>query len=239
MTERRSRGLPLIKGGAGAKRPLMRFEDRHIILTAHTDGMVRLWDVGHGDEIENEDMLQVDVARAVGRSGNVEVSCMSLSRMTGELSIGLRTGELVVFRWARNDNFGRDMSNAESSEALGLVDIQHRFDPDLKEGFLPLTLLCRTNAEVMSLCQSDAGFVAAGFRDGSVAAIDLRGPALIYCERLTTMTGPSKKSSIRKTSNNQNQLRSEWATIIEFGILSLEGEGKFKFKYGTMSLTGY
>jgi len=31
-----------------------------------------------------------------------------------------------------------------------------------------------------TLKMSDVGFVAAGFPDGSVAVIDLRGPALIY-----------------------------------------------------------
>ena len=79
MTENRRSGPPILRGGAESALPLKRFEDRSIIHTAHGDGTVRLWDSGHGDEIENEMLIQADACRAVGRSDNVHVTCISLS----------------------------------------------------------------------------------------------------------------------------------------------------------------
>lgn len=73
----------------------MRFANRNIMQTAHADGTIRLYDVGHGDEIENEDVIQVDVARAVGRYEAVDITQMSVSGSTGELAVGLASGELV------------------------------------------------------------------------------------------------------------------------------------------------
>ena len=73
----------------------MKFANRNVIQTAHADGTIRLYDVGHGDEIENEDVIQVDIARAVGRFEAIDVSQMSISGSTGELAVGLRTGEVV------------------------------------------------------------------------------------------------------------------------------------------------
>lgn len=82
MVENRSHGPPILKGGAETKRSLMKFANRNIIQTAHADGTIRVWDAGHGDEIENEDVLQVDVARAVGRYRDIDVVMMSMAGAT-------------------------------------------------------------------------------------------------------------------------------------------------------------
>ena len=39
-------------------------------------------DAGHGDEIENEDMIQVDVPRALGRYRDVAIATVSMSGST-------------------------------------------------------------------------------------------------------------------------------------------------------------
>ncbi|KAJ2992154.1 hypothetical protein NUW58_g2266 [Xylaria curta] len=70
MLEKRPGGEQILKGGAEAARSRRRFEGRTIIQVAHADSTVRIWDVGHGDEIENPTQLQVDVARAVNRAPN-------------------------------------------------------------------------------------------------------------------------------------------------------------------------
>ena len=93
MTEKRSQGPPFLRGGASAAKPLMRFASRNIIQTAHVDGTIRIWDGGHGDEIENGGLLQVDIARVLGRSADVQVSHMSMSGATGELAAGTVSGE--------------------------------------------------------------------------------------------------------------------------------------------------
>ena len=227
MEEKRNCGPPLIKGGAGGKKPSMRFEDRMVIQAAHADGVVRLWDIGHADDIENAEMIQIDVARAVGRSEDVQIGCMSLSGNTGEFAVGLGSGELVMFRWGNNSNKGGSQDPVES---LGLLDISSRVEPDLRTGFLPIRMLA-SRAPVSAIQQSEIGFVAAGFKDGGFAIIDLRGPALIFKESLDSFTGPTKNSGIRRTSERSNQMRQEYATTIEFGIQGLEDESMFYLSY--------
>ena len=224
MVEKRSQGPPLLTGGAEATRPMKRYEDRNIMQTAHADGTIRIWDAGHGDEVENEGMLQVDVARALGREYNVEVTTISMSGATGELAVGLRTGEVAIFRYDRNRTFGQDLPHVVE-EAFGLEKISDRAEPSLKEGLLPLTLLVRANGPVTALKMSDVGFVVAGFENGSVVVIDLRGPALIYEARLQDFAKVSTRGSFRRSTSNQPHGKAEWPTVIEFGVMSLEGEG--------------
>ena len=233
MVERRNHGPPLVKGGAEGKHPSMRFEDRMIIQTAHADGVVRLWDIGHADEIENDEAIQVDVAGAIGRSEDVLIKCMSLSGNTGELAVGLASGELAMFRWGHNSNAG---ASRDIPESLGLLDISNRTEPDLKTGFLPLRMLVG-KAPVTAIQQSEIGFVAAGFQNGILVVIDLRGPALIFNHSLDSTTGPTKKGTIRRTSERSNQLRQEYATTIEFGIMTLEDESMFSYDCISLSLT--
>ncbi|THC99005.1 hypothetical protein EYZ11_001479 [Aspergillus tanneri] len=223
LRERRSQGPKFVMGGAEANKTLKRFENRNIITTAHADGTVRLWDVGHDDEIENGDVIQVDLARAVGRVTNVEVSEMSLGGSTGELSVGLRTGEVVIFRWGSNRNLGNEEPPG-ANEGLGrLTNITHRTDPGLKQGMLPLTLLNMQQGAVTAVKHSQVGFVAAGFEGGSVAIIDLRGPAVIHTAHLSELTKPNKRSSFLKHRTSE-ETPPEWPTVIEFGVLTLDGE---------------
>lgn len=224
MTENRSHGPPMLRGGAEATHPLKRYESRNILQTAHADGTLRVWDAGHGDEIENEDMLQADIARAVGRSETVDITKISMSGITGELAVGLSSGELVVFRWDRNRNFGREVPNRHT-EGFGLETIKDRADPALKEGLLPLTMLNQQEGSVSAVKMSDVGFIGVGFEGGTVAVIDLRGPALIYTANLNDLSKQSKHGSIRRSSGH-NQSKPEWPTMIEFGVMSLDGEGK-------------
>lgn len=196
-----------------------------MLQTAHADGIIRIWDAGHGDEIENRAVLQVDVARAVGRSADVAIAQMSMSGATGELAVGLQTGEVVVFRWGRSQFFGRDIPH-EEAQAFGLEAINDRAEPGLKEGLLPLLLLAEQHEYVTALKTSDIGFIAAGFEGGSITVIDLRGPAIIYREGLSgSVANQGKRTSFRK-SNSQAPDAAEWPSCIEFGVMSLDGEGK-------------
>ncbi|KAL8635851.1 MAG: hypothetical protein Q9228_006697 [Teloschistes exilis] len=221
MMENRSKGPSILKGGAEARHPLMRFANRNILSAAHADGTIRVWDVGHGDEIENSKMLQIDMARAVGRSHEVDVSRTSMANATGELAVGLRTGEVAIFRWNHNKTFGKEVSHVEA-QAFGLESIKDRAEPGLKEGLLPLTMFLG-RGEVTALKMSDVGFSAAGFQQGGLVVIDLRGPAVIYEAGLDDLAGPSKRGSFRR-SNSQAHNKAEWPTSIEFGVMSLEGE---------------
>ena len=220
MTEKRQHGPKFLTGGHEANYPLKRFEHRNVVQTTHADGTVRLWDAGHADEIENDALVQIDVARAVGRQMGVEITKTSYAGAASEVSIGLKTGEVVVFRWGINKHHGHEMPLGENAPGT-LTNIIERAEASLKEGMLPFTLLNEGNGPVTALKHSDVGFVAAGFEGGSLAVIDLRGPAIIYHVSISDFIKQDKRGSFRRSSSN-TALKPEWATSIEFSVMTLE-----------------
>ena len=224
MKEKRYGGPPILKGGAEATHTLRKFAHRNVMLTAHNDGVIRAWDAGHGDEVENGAALQIDVAQAVGRDVDVNISCMSMSNATGELAAGLSSGELVIFRWANHHAAREPAPLPKEDDAYTLFPIHQRAEINLKEGLLPLTMFSPRQGAITACKASDIGFFAAGFQGGSIAVIDLRGPAVIYNASLDDFSPKGKRSSIRKSNSHNQQSRPEWPTTIEFGVLSLEDE---------------
>ncbi|KAF2129867.1 hypothetical protein P153DRAFT_366368 [Dothidotthia symphoricarpi CBS 119687] len=221
MTEKRQHGPNFLHGGAEAVYPLKRFEHRNVVQTSHADGTVRLWDAGHADEIENDALLQVDVARAVGRQENVDVTRTSFAGTASELSIGLKTGEVVIFRWNTNKQPGQDLPAGEN-KIKALTNILDRTEAALQEGLLPFTLLNEADGPVTALKHSDVGFVAAGFQGGSLAIIDLRGPAVIYRGSISDFI-TEKRGSLRRSSS-QAAPKPQWLTCIEFSVMTLDGD---------------
>ncbi|KAH9879880.1 hypothetical protein J1614_001904 [Plenodomus biglobosus] len=222
MTEKRQHGPQFLNGGAEAIYPLKRFEHRNIVQTSHADGTVRLWDAGHADEIENPGLLQIDVARAVGRQEGVHITKTSFAGAASELSVGLQSGEVVVFRWNVNKHAGQDIPPGEN-QPRALTNITDRAEAAVKEGLLPFTLLDEGSGPVTSLKHSDVGFVAAGFEGGGFAIIDLRGPAIIYKSTIADFVKSDKRGSFRKSSNTSTA-KAEWPTCIEFSVMTLEDE---------------
>lgn len=223
MAERRQQGPPILKGGAEAQRPYKRFENRSIVRTAHADGTIRLWDVGDGDEIENQKVLQVDVSRAVGRLDNVDVTQISGAAASGELAAGLRSGEIIVFKWSHNRNAGREPPPPRPNELGKLTSVTDRIDPSLSEGLCPFVLLDLKDGPVTALKLSEVGFVAMGTEGGSIAVIDLRGPAIIYKASVHEFAKGNKRGSLRRSSDIRAP-KPEWATHIEFSVMTLEGD---------------
>lgn len=222
--ENRQHGPRFLLGGAEQNKAMRRFEKRNIIQAAHADGTIRIWDAGNGDEIENENAIQVDLPRAVGRYDDIEISQMSMSGAAGEFSVGLRSGEVAIFRWNHNRT-GRDFPPEPNESPGRLTDITQRADPGLKEGLLPLTLVNEQQGPVTALKHSDIGFVCIGFEAGSIAILDLRGPAIIYKAHLSEFVPKNKRGSVRR-SNSHPQGEVDRPTVIEFGIMTLEGDGK-------------
>ncbi|KAF2868951.1 lethal giant larvae like, C-terminal-domain-containing protein [Massariosphaeria phaeospora] len=222
LTEKRQQGPPFLNGGAGASYPLKRFEHRNVVQTAHADGTVRIWDAGHADEIENHALLQVDVARAVGRQEDIEVISTSFAGAASELSIGLRSGEVVIFRWGFNKHPKQEVPAAENATGT-LMNIADRAEAPLQEGLMPLTLLNEGKGPVTALKHSDVGFVAAGFEGGSLAVVDLRGPAIIYNANVVDLIKPDKRGSFRRSSAPITA-KKQWPTCIEFSVMTLDGD---------------
>lgn len=222
MVEKREQGEPLLKGGAEGPRPRKRFEERTIIQAAHADSIIRIWDSGHADEIENGGHLQVDVARALGRSDDIEITAMSMAGNTGEFAAGTRTGEAVIFRWGVNRFFWRNQSVELDPNPLGLTDISARSEPYLEKGLQPLVLYEMMQGPVTAIKISDVGFVAVGSELGFLTLIDLRGPAIFYQAPMTDFAKQEKRSSFLKGHHSNPQPEKEWPVVIEFGVMTLD-----------------
>jgi hypothetical protein len=223
MIENREQGEPLLKGGAGAKKPKRRYEGRTILQVAHADGTVRIWDSGHDDDIENPMQVQVDVARALDRCEGVEVTAMNLASNTGEFAVGTSAGEVVIFRWGANQYHGRDATQRTDPNPGGLTEIGSRAEPPLREGLNPHVLYEMMQGPISALTVSDVGFVGIGSGAGFFSLIDLRGPAVILQVSMLELAGKEKRSSFIKGRTSSGASK-EWPTVVEFGVMTLEGD---------------
>ncbi|OAA54599.1 snare-dependent exocytosis protein [Niveomyces insectorum RCEF 264] len=227
LTESRSRGELLLKGGAEASKPRRRYEGRNVLQTAHADGTVRLWDVGHGDEIENAAQLQVDVARALDRDRDVDVTALSLAAATGEFAAGTRTGEVVLFRWGTNRFFGKVPASSQlAPNPGGFSDISTRTEETLQDGLQPWLLYAMLQGPVCVLKVSDVGFVAAGSENGFLTIADLRGPTILFHGSTAEFAKGEKRSSFlgKHSSSSSASAQRDFPVAIEFAVLSLEGK---------------
>lgn len=224
MMEKRNQGEPILKGGAEGPRPRKRFEERTIIQAAHADSIIRIWDSGHADDIENGSQLQVDVARALDRSDDIEITTMSMATNTGEFVVGTRTGEAIIFRWGANRFFGKEQSQQLDPNPKGLTDISSRAEPTLKEGLQPLVLYEMMMGPITAIQISNVGFVAVGSELGFITLIDLRGPAIIYQAPMTDFAKQDKRSSFLRGHNSSSGPPKEWPVVIEFGVMTLDDD---------------
>ncbi|KAI9652454.1 MAG: hypothetical protein M1831_006797 [Alyxoria varia] len=224
LTESRPSGPKILTGGAEAPRPLKRFEDRSIMQTAHADGTIRLWDAGHADEIENENVLQADVCNAVGRQDEVMITNVSFSGAGGELAAGLHSGEVVIFRWLKNRQPGQEPPPLGTKHPGEVTDISNRRDPGLVEGFHPFTLLNEQNGPVTALSVSDVGFIAAAFKGGGLAVIDMRGPAIIFKGSVNEFSHSQRGGNFHK-KNASAAKQPGFATSLEFSVMTLDEDG--------------
>ncbi|KAK8022544.1 hypothetical protein PG993_013311 [Apiospora rasikravindrae] len=223
MVETRKQGEALLKGGKEAPLQRRTFEGRSIIQVAHADGTVRIWDVGHGDEIENFTQLQIDVPRAVGRFDDVTITSMSMASNTGEFAVGTSAGELVIYKWDGNRFFGRENDPQIEPNPGGLTDISARTEPSLKQGLQPFRLYEMMQGAITATKVSDIGFIAVGSANGFFSIIDMRGPSVIYQATMSEFSKQDKRSSFLRGSSSASSVK-EWPTAIEFAVLTLDGD---------------
>ena len=224
MMEKRDQGELLLRGGAEGPRPKKRFEERTIIQAAHADSTIRIWDSGHADEIENGGHLQVDLARALDRYDDIEITAMSMASSTGEFVAGTRTGEAVVFRWGGNRFYGREQPRPLDPNPKGLTDISSRSEPHLKEGLQPFVLYEMVQGPITAVKVSNVGFVAIGSELGFLTLIDLRGPKIFYQAPMTDFAKQDTRGSFFKKGHHSSNdtPQKEWPVVIEFGVMTLD-----------------
>ncbi|OTA99963.1 hypothetical protein M426DRAFT_324704 [Hypoxylon sp. CI-4A] len=221
MVENRSQGELLLKGGAEAQHPRRRFEGRTVIQVAHADSTVRIWDVGHGDEIENSSQLQVDVARALDRYEDVQVTAMTLAAMTGEFAVGTNRGEVIIYRWGGNQYYGKPQDQKLEPNPGGFTDISTRSEPSLKAGLQPFSLYEMMQGPISAIKASDAGFLAVGSENGFLSIIDLRGPQVLFQASMTEFAKPDKRASFFRSRSSVSAAK-EWPVVLEFGVMTLD-----------------
>ncbi|EKD12351.1 uncharacterized protein L3040_003595 [Drepanopeziza brunnea f. sp. 'multigermtubi'] len=224
MIENRQQGPLLVRGGAEGTKNLRRYESRNILQMAHGDGTVRIWDAGHNDELENSAVLQVDIARALGPCDDVNITSLSMGASTGELAVGVATGEVVIYRWGTNTYFGREAPQSPPNVPGGITDISSRAESSLKEGLQPLVLYDLGKGPISVVKISEVGFVAIGSEGGYLSIIDLRGPAVIFSADMAEFIKSDKRSSFLKKGSSQTSSQPDRAVVIEFGVMTLEGD---------------
>ncbi len=224
MTENRQQGPPLVRGGAEATKPMKRFQARNIFQMAHGDGTVRIWDAGHADELENSNVLQVDIARALARYDDVNITAMGMGSSTGEFIVGTAAGEVIIYRWGGNKLYGREAPQETQTVAGGITDISTRAEPTLKEGLQPFILYDMAQGAITALKISDVGFVGMGSEGGFFSIIDLRGAAVIFKSSISNFAKQDKRSSFIKKGGSSQSSGKDWPVVIEFGVMTLEGD---------------
>ena len=222
MTENRQQGPQLLRGGVEGTRSTRKHESRNIVQTVHGDGTIRLWDAGHGDEIENGAVLQVDVARALDRYDDVNLTNVSLGG-TGELAVGTSAGEVVIYRWGANKLYGRESPQSVRVARGGITDITARSEPALKDGLQPFVLYDMSQGPISALKVSAVGFIGVGSESGTFSIIDLRGPAVIFNASISEFAKPEKHGGFMKRSSVQAS-STDRAVVIEFGVMTLESD---------------
>ncbi|ROW02543.1 hypothetical protein VMCG_06151 [Cytospora schulzeri] len=222
MMEKRSKGEDLIKGGAEAPKPRRRYEGRNIIQVAHADSTIRIWDLGHADDMENVTQLQVDLARAVGRFEDVDISAMHMAPNTGEFVAGTRGGEAVIYRWGGNSK-SVDEPKKLAPNPGGLTDISSRAEPSLKEGLQPFILYEMMQGAISAVSISDVGFVAVGSEGGFFSIIDLRGPSVILTVSMAELAQKEKRTSFLRGHSNSTATK-DYPVCINFGVMTLDDD---------------
>ena len=222
MVEKRQQGEILLNGGAEASKPRRRFEGRNIISVAHADSTIRLWDVGHGDEIENQAQLQLDIARVLDRYLDVTITAMHMAEATGEFAVGTSEGEVIVYRWGGNKNFGREEPEPRVPNPGGISDVSSRTEASLKEGLQPYVLFEMMQGPITALSVADVGFVAVGSERGFFAIVDLRGPSIVFQTSMAEVK-QEKRSSLFK-GHSATSGDKEWPVVAEFGVMTLDGD---------------
>ncbi|KAL4069845.1 lethal giant larvae like, C-terminal-domain-containing protein [Scleroderma yunnanense] len=168
-------------------------ETKRLLVTIHRDTTVRFHDISpqlllstrespmKTDFPHSFDELTINVSMVladpqIGEStqlGCLRVQSVHLAQESLECLIALESGEVLVYRFQST----REVQHAikESDKEITL------FDPSLAFGckFSPYLMLHRRASETTSYSLSDIGFLAVGYADGSVKAVDLRGPSIL------------------------------------------------------------
>ncbi|ODV88406.1 hypothetical protein CANCADRAFT_29688 [Tortispora caseinolytica NRRL Y-17796] len=207
---------PVCTGGAPSGRKLRRLQTRNVMYTGHKNGVLRFWDASYA-EIDDSQPLRIDLTLPLSRADNVAVSHVSFSGLTLEAAVAASANEVVLYKIMKAKH--HRPCDPISSDSIHMFDASHGIDKSIKEGFMPICILkpAEPDVQVSCLVQSNIGFVAVGYFNGTVAIVDRRGPAVIFSERLAALF---KSSRIRRSAPQAI----EYPTSLEFSITVVNDE---------------
>ncbi|KAI5817520.1 lethal giant larvae like, C-terminal-domain-containing protein [Pyronema omphalodes] len=223
----------ILEGGAPRIKDSRRYDDRPVLQTSHPNGMVRIWDIGQGDTVECDMMIELDPGRVLQKGVDLKVDIVSMASAVLEIAVGMETGEVVMYRFSeKNPVFGHTPDDPRLSrwanpnaEDGPLHNVTMRADPTLRKGIFPVCVLDQKCGSILAVKMSDIGFCAVAYQTGHISVLDMRGPAVIFHSSINIPTKESKRFSIHKKAPSAP---TEKPTALEFGILTPEND-KFNF----------
>ncbi|XDT05774.1 Lethal giant larvae(Lgl) like, C-terminal [Nakaseomyces glabratus] len=195
-------------------------EYRSALATGHANGSVRLWDASFG-ELDDNSVFEVNLARVLNMGSNLSISDISFATDTLELSVATETGVVALFKFEVNQfydpehkNKDRDMEMRFRRFSIGsskemLIDVRDRSPETVRQGFMPSTVVNAQHGPTSALTNSNIGFVAIAYEDGTFVVVDRRGPAIIYMQNVRGLPG----------------IKGRKFTAIEFAIMEYGDDG--------------
>lgn len=196
-----------LKGGIPAIRHIRNHETRSALLTGHVNGSVRIWDASHSEVTDNA-VFEVNTAKVLNRGANLAIENISFASETLELAVSTEVGDVILFKFETNRFYGHSHRNdalelkfsrfsLDDSNTI-LVDVKDRGPSNVKQGFMPSTVIHAKKGTVSTVMNSNIGFVGIGYKEGTFILLDRRGPAIIFNEniRLISKAGSSYVSAV-------------------------------------------
>ena len=105
-----------------------------------------------------------------------------------------------------SEEFVLSLEEENLAQAEGELE---RADPRVKESLIPSSLIDNKAGPVRAVAVSDVGFIAAGYGNGSICVIDMRGPAVIYFSTVQSISKESKSPCICANRSSTCDARSK------------------------------
>ncbi|XBW37930.1 hypothetical protein QEN19_003510 [Hanseniaspora menglaensis] len=219
----------LLKGGETVNTKVRQLSGfRTAIVTAHDNGSIRLWDGSHS-ELTETSVFDINLSNILNLGNHVTCNHISYAPHVGELAVAVKeTGDVVLLKFDLNKFYNEPLTsefarfNIKNLDNSLLIDIANRSPKNLRNGFMPQTVVHAKSGEVTCLKHSSIGFVMIGYSNGSMLVVDKRGPAVIFFHNI--------KNLMRECDFNFTP--GEIITVAEFGIMQIRND-----KYSSIVLS--
>lgn len=210
----------ILKGGLPVKKALRTNDVRCALATGHINGSVRIWDASHG-ELSSSAVFEMNLSHVLNRSTDIEIDHISFAAETLELTVSTKCGVVVLFKFEVNQFYNPNQEKSERELQMNfrrfslndfkeiLVDVRDRSPENVRQGFMPVTAVHAQKGKVTAIRNSNVGFVAIGYQEGTLMVIDRRGPAAIFMGNI----------------NDLCLTRGSWITSMELVIMEYGEDG--------------